>query len=81
MALSVSIEPASLSCCLHGKAQRHNHAVQKLQVRNAQSKIDTSVNPDKVRHFFLHSSSSPVFAIYCIFYGNSTSLQIIGETQ
>lgn len=52
MALSVSIELASLSCCFYGKAQRHKHAVQKLQVKNAQSKIDTSVNLDRVRHSF-----------------------------
>lgn len=52
MALSVSIEPASLSCCWYGKAQRLNHAVQKLQVRNRWYKIDTSVNLDRVCHSF-----------------------------
>lgn len=58
MALSVSIEPASLSCRLFGKAQRHNHAMQKLQVRNTQSKTDTSVHLDRAPH--------PVPSSFCI---------------
>lgn len=59
MALSVSIEPASLSCCLYSKAQRHIRAVEKVQVRNAQTKIDTFHNLDRVRNSFPFSFCIP----------------------